>query len=33
MANEFGHGVRSLPEVAAGLERFRAGEGRHGAFS
>jgi len=33
MANEFGHGVRSLEEVAAGLERFRAGAGRHGAFS
>src|SRR5438067_284481 len=28
LANEFGHGVRSLAEVAAGLERFRAGEGR-----
>jgi enoyl-CoA hydratase len=33
LANEFAHGVRSLAEVAAGLERFRAGEGRHGAFS
>jgi enoyl-CoA hydratase/carnithine racemase len=33
MANEFGHGVRSLAEVAAGLERFRAGAGRHGSFS
>ena len=33
MANEFGHGVRSLEEVAAGLERFRAGAGRHGEFS
>jgi enoyl-CoA hydratase len=33
LANEFGHGLRSLEEVAAGLERFRAGEGRHGAFS
>jgi enoyl-CoA hydratase len=33
LANEFGHGVRSLAEVSAGLERFRAGEGRHGAFS
>jgi enoyl-CoA hydratase len=33
LANEFGHGARSLEEVAAGLERFRAGEGRHGAFS
>jgi enoyl-CoA hydratase len=33
LANEFGHGMRSLEEVAAGLERFRAGEGRHGSFS
>jgi enoyl-CoA hydratase len=33
LANEFGHGVRSLAEVAAGLERFRAGAGRHGSFS
>jgi enoyl-CoA hydratase/carnithine racemase len=33
MANEFGHGVRSLAEVAAGLERFRSGVGRHGSFS
>jgi enoyl-CoA hydratase len=32
LANEFGHGVRSLAEVAAGLERFRSGAGRHGAF-
>ncbi|HJS93043.1 MAG TPA: crotonase/enoyl-CoA hydratase family protein [Solirubrobacteraceae bacterium] len=32
VANEFGHGVRSLAEVAAGLERFRSGAGRHGAF-
>jgi enoyl-CoA hydratase len=32
MANEFQHGLRSLAEVQAGLERFRAGEGRHGAF-
>jgi enoyl-CoA hydratase len=32
MANEFEHGLRSLNEVAAGLERFRGGEGRHGAF-
>ncbi len=32
MAGEFAHGLRSLEEVAAGLERFRAGEGRHGAF-
>jgi enoyl-CoA hydratase/carnithine racemase len=33
LANEFGHGVRSLAEVAAGLEHFRAGAGRHGSFS
>jgi enoyl-CoA hydratase len=33
LANEFGHGVRSLAEVADGLERFRAGAGRHGAFN
>ena len=33
LANEFAHGMRSLEEVAAGLERFRAGAGRHGSFS
>jgi enoyl-CoA hydratase len=32
LANEFGHGVRSLAEVSAGLERFRSGAGRHGSF-
>jgi enoyl-CoA hydratase len=32
LANEFAHGLRSLREVAAGLERFRGGEGRHGTF-
>jgi enoyl-CoA hydratase len=32
MVGEFEHGQRSLAEVQAGLERFRAGEGRHGAF-
>jgi enoyl-CoA hydratase len=32
IANEFEHGLRSLAEVQAGLERFRAGAGRHGAF-
>jgi enoyl-CoA hydratase len=32
MSNEFEHGLRSLAEVAAGLERFRGGEGRHGEF-
>ena len=31
MANELEHGLRSLAEVRAGLERFRAGEGRHGS--
>jgi enoyl-CoA hydratase len=29
---EFEHGLRSLAEVQAGLDRFRSGEGRHGAF-
>jgi enoyl-CoA hydratase len=32
LANEFGHGVRSLAEVDAGLERFQGGAGRHGSF-
>jgi enoyl-CoA hydratase len=32
LANEFEHGMRSLAEVATGLERFRAGAGRHGSF-
>jgi enoyl-CoA hydratase len=32
MAGELQHGVRSLAEVQAGLERFRAGAGRHGEF-
>jgi enoyl-CoA hydratase len=32
IANEFEHGMRSLAEVGDGIERFRAGEGRHGAF-
>ncbi|MDQ6730996.1 MAG: crotonase/enoyl-CoA hydratase family protein [Actinomycetota bacterium] len=32
MANELAHGRRSLTEVQAGLERFRAGAGRHGSF-
>ena len=32
IANEFEHGLRSLEEVQAGLERFRAGAGRHGSF-
>jgi enoyl-CoA hydratase len=32
MAGELAHGVRSLTEAQAGLERFRAGAGRHGVF-
>jgi enoyl-CoA hydratase len=32
LANELRHGMRSLGEVQAGLERFRAGAGRHGSF-
>ena len=32
MVNELAHGRRSLAEAASGLERFRAGAGRHGAF-
>jgi enoyl-CoA hydratase len=32
LANEFAHGARSLEDVRAGLSRFRAGAGRHGAF-
>jgi enoyl-CoA hydratase len=32
LANELAHGRRSLREVQAGLERFRSGAGRHGAF-
>ena len=32
IANELEHGIRSLAEVQAGLERFRAGAGRHGSF-
>jgi enoyl-CoA hydratase len=32
LGNEFRRGLRSLAEVAQGLDRFRAGEGRHGAF-
>jgi enoyl-CoA hydratase len=30
LANEFEHGLRSLQDVQAGVERFRAGAGRHG---
>ena len=32
MAGELQHGLRSLAEVEDGLERFRAGAGRHGSF-
>jgi enoyl-CoA hydratase len=32
MAGELDHGLRSLGQVQAGLERFRSGAGRHGAF-
>jgi enoyl-CoA hydratase len=32
LANELQHGLRSLEEVQAGLERFRGGAGRHGSF-
>jgi enoyl-CoA hydratase len=32
IANELEHGIRSLAEVRAGLERFRSGAGRHGSF-
>jgi enoyl-CoA hydratase len=32
IANELQHGLKSLTEVGAGLERFRAGAGRHGSF-
>jgi enoyl-CoA hydratase/carnithine racemase len=32
LANEFEHGIRSLAEGQSGLERFRAGAGRHGSF-
>jgi enoyl-CoA hydratase len=32
LSNELEHGILSLQEVQAGLERFRAGEGRHGLF-
>jgi enoyl-CoA hydratase len=32
LTNELEHGLISLGEVQAGLERFRGGAGRHGAF-
>ena len=31
LANELGHGIRSLADVDAGVARFRGGAGRHGA--
>jgi enoyl-CoA hydratase len=33
MANELEHGWRSLADMGPGLERFRAGAGRHGSFA
>ncbi len=32
LGNELRHGIRSLQEVQTGLERFRAGAGRHGSL-
>ena len=32
LVNELAHGRRSLADAQSGLERFRAGAGRHGAF-
>ncbi len=32
LSGELEHGLRSLSEVQEGLERFRAGAGRHGSF-
>jgi enoyl-CoA hydratase/carnithine racemase len=32
MAGELEHGIRSLEQAQAGLERFRSGAGRHGSF-
>jgi enoyl-CoA hydratase len=32
LGNEYEHGLISLSEVQAGLERFRGGAGRHGKF-
>ena len=32
IANELEHGMRSLRDVQEGLQRFRAGAGRHGSF-
>jgi enoyl-CoA hydratase len=33
LANELGHGVRSLEDVEPGLARFRSGTGRHGRLT
>jgi enoyl-CoA hydratase len=33
LTNELEHGLRSLRHVAKGVERFRAGSGRHGSFA
>jgi enoyl-CoA hydratase len=33
LSNELRHGIRSLREAAKGIERFRAGAGRHGSFA
>jgi enoyl-CoA hydratase len=33
MSGELEHGIRSLTDVQAGLERFRGGAGRHGSFA
>jgi enoyl-CoA hydratase len=33
IGNELEHGRKSLADVQAGLERFRAGAGRHGSFA
>jgi enoyl-CoA hydratase len=32
LANELAHGLRSLADSGEGLERFRAGAGRHGSY-
>jgi hypothetical protein len=32
LINELSHGLRSLEQVSGGVERFRAGHGRHGSF-
>ncbi len=33
LANELAHGLRALEEAQPGLDRFRAGAGRHGSFA